>query len=148
MTAPSVKYQFLLKDGTELIIDNPQDYPDPVHIDKSFEPYIRATIMCPERYIGAVMKLSLDRRGENSQMNYPSPGRVEIRFELPLAEVIYDFYDRLKSITQGYGSFDYEMLDYSQNDLVTVDILLNCDKVDALSVIAHRDRARTRVLNL
>lgn len=148
MTAPSVRYKFLLKDGEELVIDNPQDYPDPIYIDQAFEPYIRASIMAPERYIGAIMKLGLDRRGENSQMNYPTPGRVEITFELPLAEVIYDFYDRLKSITQGYGSFDYEMLDYRRNDLVKVDILLNGEKVDALSVIVHRDRARTRALNM
>ena len=148
MTAPSVRYKFLLNDGSELMIDNPQDYPDPVHISKAYEPYIRASIMAPERYIGAIMKLGLDRRGENSQMNYPTPGRVEISFELPLAEVIYDFYDKLKSITQGYGSFDYEMLDYRLNDLVKVDILLNSEKVDALSIIVHRDRARTRALNM
>ncbi|MDR0882304.1 MAG: translation elongation factor 4 [Candidatus Adiutrix sp.] len=148
MTAPSVRYQFKLKDGAELIIDNPQDYPDPISIDQSFEPYIRASILSPERYIGAIMKLGLERRGENSQMSYPTPGRVEITFELPLAEVIYDFYDRLKSVTQGYGSFDYEMLDYRPNDLVKVDILLNGDKVDALSVIVHRERARARALNM
>ncbi len=148
MTAPSVRYKFLLKDGEELMIDNPQDYPDPVFIDQAFEPYIKASIMAPERYIGAVMKLGLDRRGENSQMNYPTPGRVEITFELPLAEVVYDFYDKLKSVTQGYGSFDYEMLDYRRNDLVKVDILLNGDKVDALSVIVHRDRARARALSM
>ncbi len=148
MTAPSVRYKFLLKDGSELVIDNPQDYPDPVHIDKSYEPYIRASIMAPERYIGAVMKLGLDRRGVNSQMHYPTPGRVEISFELPLAEIVYDFYDRLKSVTQGYGSFDYEMLEYRQNDLVKADILLNGEKVDALSVIVHRDRSRERALNM
>ncbi len=148
MTAPSVRYQFMLKDGQELMIDNPQDYPDPIYIDKAYEPYIRASIMAPERYIGAIMKLCLDRRGENSQMNYPTPGRVEITFELPLAEIVYDFYDRLKSVTQGYGSFDYEMLDYRLNDLVKVDILLNSEKVDALSVIVHRERARGRALNM
>ncbi len=148
MTAPSVRYKFALKDGSELMIDNPQDYPDPTRIERAYEPYIRASIMAPERYIGAIMKLGLDRRGENSQMNYPSPGRVEILFELPLAEVIYDFYDKLKSITQGYGSFDYEMLDYRPNDLVKVDILLNGEKVDALSVIVHRERARARALNM
>lgn len=148
MTAPSVRYKFALKDGSELMIDNPQDYPDPTRIERAYEPYIRASIMAPERYIGAIMKLGLDRRGENSQMNYPTPGRVEILFELPLAEVIYDFYDKLKSITQGYGSFDYEMLDYRPNDLVKVDILLNGEKVDALSVIVHRERARARALNM
>ena len=148
MTAPSVCYKFILKDGSELLIDNPQDYPDPIYIDKSYEPYIRASIMAPDRYIGAIMKLGLDRRGENSQMNYPTPGRVEINFELPLAEVVYDFYDNLKSVTQGYGSFDYEMIDFRPNNLVKVDILLNSDKVDALSVITHRDRARSRALNM
>jgi GTP-binding protein LepA len=92
------------------------------------------------------MKLCLDRRGENSSMHYPTPGRVEIRFDMPLAEVVYDFYDKLKTVTQGYGSFDYEMLDHRPNDLVKVDILLNGDKVDALSVISHRDRARDRAM--
>ncbi len=148
MTAPSVRYRFILKDQKELTIDNPQDYPDPINIATALEPYIRASIMTPERYIGAVMKLALDRRGENSRLNYTSPGRVELSFELPLAEVIYDFYDRLKTVTQGYGSFNYEMLDYRAQDLVKVDILLNGEKVDALSVIVHRDRARTRALNM
>ncbi|MCL2028985.1 MAG: translation elongation factor 4 [Deltaproteobacteria bacterium] len=148
MTAPSVRYQFILKDQSELTIDNPQDYPEPMSIASALEPYIRASIMTPERYIGAIMKLALERRGENSRMNYTSPGRVELNFELPLAEVIYDFYDRLKTVTQGYGSFNYEMLDYRINDLVKVDILLNGEKVDALSVIVHRDRARARALNM
>ena len=148
MTAPSVRYQFVLKDESELTIDNPQDYPEPMTIASALEPYIRASIMAPERYIGAVMKLALERRGENSQMNYTSPGRVELSFEMPLAEVIYDFYDRLKTVTQGYGSFNYEMMDYRVQDLVKVDILLNGEKVDALSVIVHRDRARTRALNM
>ena len=148
MTSPSVQYKFLLKTGEEIMIDNPQDYPDPVYIEKAYEPYIKASILAPERYIGAIMKLGLDRRGVNSNMTYPSPGRVEISFEIPLAEVVYDFYDKLKSVTQGYGSFDYEMLDFRQNELVKVDILLNGDKVDALSVIVHRDRARSRALNM
>ena len=148
MTAPSVRYQFILKDQTELTIDNPHDYPDPINIASALEPYIRASIMTPERYIGAIMKLALERRGENSRLNYTSPGRVELSFELPLAEVIYDFYDRLKTVTQGYGSFNYEMLDYRTQDLVKVDILLNGEKVDALSVIVHRERARSRALNM
>ena len=148
MTAPSVEYKFTLKDGTELEIDNPEDYPDPVKIEKAFEPYIKASIFMPERYVGVVMKLCMERRGENSRMQYPSPGRVELTFDIPLAEVVYDFYDKLKTVTQGYGSFDYELLDYRQNDLVKVDILLNGDKVDALSVIVHRDRARSRALQM
>ncbi|MDR1872909.1 MAG: translation elongation factor 4 [Deltaproteobacteria bacterium] len=148
MTAPSVRYQFRLKDGRELFIDNPQDYPDPTHIDESFEPYIKATVLTPNRYIGAVMKLALDRRGISSSLGYADRGRAEMVFEMPLAEVIYDFYDKLKSITQGYGSFDYELIDYRANKLVKVDILLNGEKVDALSIITHKDRARTRALSM
>ena len=92
--------------------------------------------------MGAVMKLCLDRRGENSRFTYPSPGRIEIRFDMPLAEVIVDFYDRLKSVTQGYGSFDYDFIGYRPSDLVKLDILVNGEKVDALSIIVHKDRAR------
>lgn len=148
MTAPSVKYKFTLNDGSEITIDNPENYPDPAKINKSWEPYIKASIICPEKYVGAIMKLCLERRGENSRMNYPTPGRVEIIFDLPLAEVIYDFYDKLKTVTQGYGSFDYDLLDYRDNQLVKVDILLNGEKVDALSVIVHQDRARERALHM
>jgi GTP-binding protein LepA len=148
MTSPSVRYEFKLKTGEDLFIDNPQDYPDPSSIEESLEPYIRATILTPERYIGAVLKLGLDRRGQSTNMAYPTPGRAELTFELPLAEVVYDFYDRLKSITQGYGSFDYELLDYRPNRLVRLDFLLNGDRLDALSVIVHKDRARQRALNV
>ncbi|MDR2366531.1 MAG: translation elongation factor 4 [Deltaproteobacteria bacterium] len=148
MTSPSVRYRFRLKNGQEVEIDNPQDYPDPAFIDESLEPYIKASILSPDRYIGAIMKLGLERRGVNSNMNYPTPGRVEITFEIPLAETVYDFYDRLKSVTQGYGSFDYELLDYRPNKLVKVDILLNGEKVDALSIIVHKERARARALNM
>ncbi|MDR0354477.1 MAG: translation elongation factor 4 [Deltaproteobacteria bacterium] len=148
MTSPSVKYKFTLKNGTELDVDNPQDYPDPAFIEESYEPYIKASILAPERYIGVIMKLGLDRRGGKSNMQYPSPGRVEITFEIPLAEIIYDFYDKLKSVTQGYGSFDYEILDWRPNKLVKVDILLNGEKVDALSFIVHKDRARARALTM
>ena len=98
--------------------------------------------MFPERYTGAVMKLCIEKRGENSVLNYPGPGRTELIFEMPLAEVITDFYDRVKTITQGYGSFDYELIDYRESDLVKLDILVNTEKVDALSLIVHRDRAR------
>ena len=95
----------------------------------------------PDRYMGAVMKLCLDKRGENSHFSYPVPGRIELVFELPLAEVIFDFYDKLKSVTQGYGSFDYEIIDYRPSELVKLDILVNGDKVDALAIIVHKDRA-------
>jgi GTP-binding protein LepA len=147
MTVPSVEYHFKLTNGEEIKVDNPLYYPDPATIDKAMEPYIRTSILIPERYMGAVMDLCLERRGENARFSYPTPGRIEIRFDLPLSEVLYDFYDRLKTVTQGYGSFDYELLDYRENDLVKVDILVNGERVDALSQIVHRDRARARALH-
>ena len=142
MTTPSVRYEFILTDGTEVAIDNPQFYPDPATIKKGFEPYIRAAIIIPERYMGAVMKLCLERRGVNSSFSYPSPGRIEITMEMPLAEVVFDFYDKLKTVTQGYGSFDYELIDYRESNLVKLDILVNGEKVDALSTIVFADNAR------
>jgi GTP-binding protein LepA len=142
MTVPSVQYRFTLSDGGTVEVDNPQYYPDPIEIKKCEEPYIKATILIPERYMGVVMKLCLERRGINSQFTYPTPGRIEITFEMPLAEVVFDFYDRLKSVTQGYGSFDYELIGYQDSDLVKLDILVNGEKVDALSMIVHRTRAR------
>lgn len=146
LTVPSVQYRFTLSDGDTVIVDNPAHYPDPAKIRKGEEPFIRASILVPERYVGAVMKLCMERRGVNSRMNYPSPGRVEITFDMPLAEVVFDFYDRLKSITQGYGSFDYEIIDYRESDLVKLDILVNGERVDALSIIVHKDRARERAV--
>ncbi len=101
----------------------------------------------PEKYMGTVMTLCMERRGENTTFNYPMPGRIELQCELPLAEVIYDFYDRLKSVTQGYGSFDYEMLDYRKSDLVKLDILVNSEPVDALSQLVHRVNSRARGLH-
>jgi GTP-binding protein LepA len=142
MTVPGVQYQFLLADGREVMVDNPMHYPEPSSTKGSREPFIRAHLLIPERFVGPVMKLGVERRGVNSSFNYPSPGRVEITFEMPLTEVIIDFYDRLKTITQGYGSFDYELLDYRDSHLVKLDFLVNHEKVDALSMIVHRDRAR------
>jgi GTP-binding protein LepA len=142
MTVPGVQYRFTLVDGKSLTVDNPLFYPDPSSIQTEEEPFIRANILIPERFVGAVMKLCLERRGSNSRFNYPSPGRVEIIFDMPLAEVIIDFYDRLKTITQGYGSFDYEILDYRVTSLVKLDILVNGEKLDALSMIVHKDRVR------
>ncbi len=147
MTSPTVQYHFILTNGQELTVDNPVYYPDPATIEKGLEPYIRADILLPEQYMGAVMELCLERRGVNSRFNYPTPGRIQIQFDMPLAEVVYDFYDRLKTITKGYGSFDYELLDYRPGDLVKVDILLNGEKVDALAQIVHKDGARARALN-
>jgi len=148
MTAPSVRYRFVMKSGETLEVDNPEYYPDPAGIDHALEPFIRAIVIIPERYMGAVMKLCLARRGVSTHFSYPVPGRMELLFEMPLAEVIYDFYDKLKNITQGYGSFDYEMLDYRRTNLAKLDILVNGDKVDALSVIVHEDRARMRALEV
>ncbi len=142
MTAPSVQYQFTLLDGTTLTVENPQYYPDPTVIRSSAEPFIRAAIILPERYMGAVMKLCLERRGANPRITYPTPARVEITFDMPLAEVVFDFYDRLKTVTQGYGSFDYELIEYRESELVKLDIMVNGERVDALSLIVHRDRAR------
>ncbi len=144
LSVPSVRYRFTLKDGSVVDVDNPSHYPDPISIESSEEPYIRAMMMLPERYLGAVMKLCMEKRAVNSTLNYPSPGRAELTYEMPLAEVIYDFYDRFKSITQGYGSFDYDVIDYRESNLALLDILVNGEKVDALSQIVHRDRARAR----
>lgn len=146
LSVPSVRYRFTLKDGSVTDIDNPAHYPDPSSILKSEEPYIRAIMMMPERFLGAVMKLCMEKRGVNSTLNYTGPGRAELIYEMPLAEVIYDFYDRFKSVTQGYGSFDYDLIDYRESSLALLDILVNGEKVDALSQIVHRDRARARGL--
>ena len=144
LTAPSVRYKIFMDDGAELTIDNPALYPDPSGIESTQEPFIRASIIVPDRYMGAVMKLCLGRRGINKNYQYLTNNRLEMIFELPLAEIIYDFYDKLKSITQGYGSFDYDLKDYRKTDLVKLDILINGDRVDALSQLVHRERAVER----
>jgi len=144
LTAPSVRYKLIMQDGSSRIIDNPALYPDPAGIDKTLEPFIRASIIIPDRYMGTVMKLCLEKRGINTTYQYLTNDRLEMIFELPLAEVIYDFYDKLKSSTQGYGSFDYEIIDYRETDLAKLDILINGDRVDALSQLVHKDRAVER----
>jgi GTP-binding protein LepA len=144
LTAPSVRYELFMNDGSMEVIDNPALYPDPTLIQYAREPFIRAAIMVPDRYMGAVMKLCLDRRGINKNYQYLTNNRLEMIFELPLAEVVYDFYDKLKSVTQGYGSFDYELLEFRATDLVKVDILINGERVDALSQLVHRERAVER----
>jgi GTP-binding protein LepA len=146
LSAPSVRYRITLSDGTLVEVDNPAFYPDPVKIDRALEPYIKGTVFMPERYVGTVMDLVRERRGVNTTFKYLAAERVELASELPLAEVLFDFYDRLKSITQGYGSFDYEPIDYREADLVKVDILVNGERVDALSQLVHRDKARARAL--
>ena len=144
ITAPSVQYRLVMKDGTTVTIDNPALYPDPAHIVMTKEPFIRSSIIIPDRYMGAVMKLCLDRRGKNVNYQYLTDNRLEMIFEIPLSEVIYDFYDRLKSVTQGYGSFDYDLIDFRDTDLVKLDILINGERVDALSQLVHRERAVER----
>jgi GTP-binding protein LepA len=146
LSSPSVRYTITLKNGKVLDIDNPAYYPDPTLIEGAEEPYIKGSIMIPERYLGAMMELCRDRRGQNTTFHYLAVGRVELTSELPLAEVLFDFYDRLKSLTQGYGSFDYEMLDYRPTNLSKVDILVNGEPVDALAQLVHRDKARARAL--
>jgi len=147
LSAPSVRYILHLTSGETVEIDNPSFFPDPGAIARAEEPFIKASVRMPERYVGAVMELCRDRRGQNTSFNYLAVGRVEIVSELPLAEVLFDFNDRLKTITQGYGSFDYDLLDYRDTDLVKVDILVNGEKVDALSQLVHREKARLRALH-
>jgi GTP-binding protein LepA len=147
LSAPSVRYRVHTSDQGELWVDNPSLYPDSASIDAVDEPFIKASVMMPERYLGAVMELCRERRGANTTFSYLAVGRVELSSEMPLAEVLFDFYDRLKSTTQGYGSFDYELIDYRPTDLVKVDILVNGESVDALAQLVHRDKARQRALH-
>jgi GTP-binding protein LepA len=147
LSAPSVQYEVKLTSGEVVRIDNPSLFPDVGTIDNVREPFIKASIMVPERYLGAVMELCRERRGANTAFEYLAVGRLQVTSELPLGEVLFDFYDRLKTITQGYGSFDYEILDYRQTDLVKVDILVNGEKLDALSQLVHREKARARALH-
>ncbi|HCY0964631.1 TPA: elongation factor 4 [Staphylococcus aureus] len=143
-TAPSVIYQCILRDGSEVTVDNPAQMPDRDKIDKIFEPYVRATMMVPNDYVGAVMELCQRKRGQFINMDYLDDIRVNIVYELPLAEVVFDFFDQLKSNTKGYASFNYEFIENKESNLVKMDILLNGDKVDALSFIVHRDFAYER----
>ena len=141
-TAPSVAYELVRTDGAEKHIRSPQDLPDPSEIETISEPYVRAMIISPAEYIGAIMELVTTRRGEVGNMHYLSPDRVELTYHLPLAEVVFDFFDQLKSKTRGYASLDYEAEGYRPSDLVRVDILLNGIEVDAFSAIVHRSAAQ------
>jgi GTP-binding protein LepA len=143
-TAPTVVYRILTTKGDVLEIDNPAELPPPSSIDTFEEPFILATIITPERYVGTLLQLCQERRGVQRSIHYLDPTRVMLTYELPLNEVILDFYDKLKSKTQGYASLDYELLGYRESDLVKLDILLNSEPVDALSFITHRDRAYQR----
>ena len=147
ISAPSVKYILTLKDGSTLEVDNPSYWPDPSMIESAAEPYIKASILTPEEYVGPVMELCREHRSESQTMNYLSAGRVEVSSEMPLGEVLFDFYGKLKMITRGYGSFDYEATEYRSTDIVKVDILVNREPIDALAYLVHRDKARTRALH-
>ena len=143
-TAPSVVYRIYLSDGRQIMLDNPTNMPDPSDIERMEEPMVKATIMSPKEYVGNIMELCQDRRGTFKTMDYMDVTRVMLHYELPLNEIIYDFFDALKSRTRGYASLDYEFSDYRESDLVKLDILLNGDIVDALSFIVHREKAYQR----
>ncbi|MGB1693219.1 MAG: translation elongation factor 4, partial [bacterium] len=143
-TAPSVVYQVHLRNGEMLEIDNPSQLPPVMEIDSIMEPYIRGRIMMPEEFVGSVMKLAQERRGTQVNMEFPSPSRVILEYEFPLNEIVMDFYDRLKSISKGYASFDYELIDYRKGDLAKLDLMLNGDVVDALSLIVPKEQAYYR----
>ncbi len=140
-TVPTVEYHVYTTDGAMMVLSNPTNLPDPASIARIDEPYVKARIMAPADYIGAIMKLGQDRRGIYNGMHYLDTSRVEFDFEFPLGEIVLDFYDRLKSISRGYASLDYEMADFRESDLVKLDLLLNGDQIDAFSVIIHRDKA-------
>lgn len=143
-TAPSVIYDVIMTDGEQLKVDNPSNMPDPQKIDRVEEPYVKATMMAPNDYVGAIMELCQEKRGIFLDMQYMDETRVSIVYEIPLSEIVYDFFDQLKSNTKGYASFDYELIGYKPSKLVKMDILLNTEKVDALSFIVHRDFAYER----
>ena len=140
-TSPSVEYRVTMRNGEVKMIDNPVDYPNPAHIEKTEEPYIRATIITPAEYVGAVINLCLEKRGYQESMTYLDEKRVEMIYNMPLAEVLFEFYDRLKSISRGYASFDYEVTDFQPTELVKLDILLNGNPVDALSQLIYKANA-------
>ena len=143
-TSPSVIYEVLLTDKTTIMIDSPVKMPDKARISEIKEPYIKTNIFVPSNYIGAIMELCQDKCGTYISMEYLDPTRVNIHYEIPLSEIVYDFFDKLKSSTKGYASFDYELIGYQTSDLVKMDILLNGEVVDALSVIVHKDFAYKR----
>jgi len=140
-TLPNVEYYVYNKKGVKIVVDNPAEMPPIGDIERIEEPYIKAQIVTPSEYVGNIMKLSMDKRGTYKNTTYLDPTRADLQFEFPLSEIIFDFYDKLKSTTRGYASFDYEYIGYLEADLVKLDILLNSEPVDALSMIVHRDKA-------
>ena len=147
VSAPTVKYQVTMKEGNTVEIDNPGNWPEPFKIESITEPYIRATILTPEEYVGPIMELCREYRSTSQKLVYLSVGRVEVISEMPLGEVLFDFYGKLKTVTRGYGSFDYATIDYRETDVVKVEILVNSEPVDALAYLVHRDKARQRALH-
>jgi GTP-binding protein LepA len=147
-TAPSVKYRVITKSGAEFYFDNPAKMPDPTEIERTYEPYIKASIFTPKDYVGTIMDLTRERRGTYLSMDYIDDKRVTLHYEMPLAEMVIDFYDKLKSRTKGYASLDYELGEYKESDVVKIDILLNNEPIDALSFITHKDFAyhRSKIL--
>lgn len=143
-TAPSVIYDVYMTDGEKIVVDNPSNLPDPQKIERIEEPYVKATMMVPNDYVGSVMELCQGKRGNFIDMQYLDANRVSIVYEIPLAEIVYEFFDQLKSNTKGYASFDYELIGYRPSTLVKMDIMLNGEKIDALSFIVHRDYAYER----
>lgn len=143
-TAPSVIYHVFKTDGSVLNVSNPAELPPQTEIEHIEEPFVKATVIVPNDFVGAVMEISQDKRGVFKNMDYLDTNRVMITYHIPLNEIIFDYFDRLKSATKGYASLDYELADYQESKLVKVDILLNGDPVDALSTIVHKDRAQSR----
>ena len=140
-TMPSVEFELTLTDGDVVRVHNPTDMPDPARVAETREPYIRASILAPKEYIGQIMELCVERRGEHTGMHWLSSERVQLNYDLPLAEIVLDFFDQLKSRTRGYASLDYEPVGLRPSDLVKLDVLLAGDPVDALSMVVHRDKA-------
>jgi GTP-binding protein LepA len=147
-TLPSVIYHVFKTDGTMVTVDNPHNYPDPASIEHAEEPYVKVTIITPQEYVGNIMPMCQNRRGEYQDMQYLDTNLVELHYQMPLNEIIYDFFDTLKANTRGYASLDYEISGYRPSELVKVDLLLNGDGVDALSFIAHKDKAYPRARRL
>ncbi len=143
-TSPSVKYIVHMKNGETLYIDNPLEYPDPMRVEYAEEPYIQANVITPTQFVGPIITLCMEKRGIQTNMNYLDEKRVELIYEMPLAEVLFEFYDRLKSISRGYASFDYQVIGYKKTDLVRMDILVNGEPVDALSQLVFRGNSQTR----
>ena len=143
-TSPSVVYEVILNDNSKILIDSPTKMPKKEAIKKTLEPYVKTSIFTPSEYIGPIMELCQDKRGTFINIDYLDKERATVNYEMPLSEIVYDFFDKLKSYTKGYASFDYEVIGYKESNLVKMDILLNGEIVDALSVIVHKDFAYQR----